>query len=115
MRLVLIESPFAGGTERNLRYLRAAMRDCFLRGEAPFAGHGLYTQPGVLDDNDAREREQGMEAAFLWAHAARAATVVYDDLGISRGMTQGIARALREGRSVEYRSLGGEWAQVRTA
>ncbi len=55
MRRVIIESPFAASNgysvEENLAYLRAAMRDCLKRGEAPFASHGLYTQPGVLDDD----------------------------------------------------------------
>ena len=33
---VIIESPYAGDVEKNLRYLRAAMHDCLMRGEAPF-------------------------------------------------------------------------------
>ena len=48
--LVLLESPYAGDIEANLSYARACMRDCFERGEAPFASHLLYTQMGVLDD-----------------------------------------------------------------
>jgi len=109
MILVLVESPFAGDVEKNLRYLRAAMRDCLLRGEAPFASHALYTQPGVLDDQVPNERALGIEAGLLWGrHAAK--TVVYEDLGISKGMTFGIARAESEGRVVERRRLGGEWA-----
>ncbi len=43
---VIVESPYAGATariiERNERYLRACLRDCLLRGEAPFASHGLF-------------------------------------------------------------------------
>ena len=39
MRLVVVESPYAGDVEANLAYLRRAMRDCLLRGEAPFASH----------------------------------------------------------------------------
>ena len=42
MVLVLLESPYAGYVERNLAYARACMRDCLLRGEAPFASHLLY-------------------------------------------------------------------------
>lgn len=41
MRRVIIESPYHGNVERNLRYLRACLRDSLLRGEAPFASHGL--------------------------------------------------------------------------
>lgn len=106
MRLVIIESPFAGDTERNLAYLRAAMRDCLLRGEAPYASHALYTQPGVLDDEIPDERTLGIEAGLRWGEKA-SATVVYFDLGISRGMKQGIERARLEGRTIEYRSLSG--------
>lgn len=108
MRLVIIESPFAGDVERNLRYVRACMRDCLMRGEAPFASHALYTQPGVLDDNDRAQRALGIEAGLVWGREAWA-TVVYDDLGITPGMQQGIERAKDEKRTVETRHLGGEW------
>ena len=105
MRLVIIESPFAGDVELNVRYARACLRDCLLRGEAPLASHLLYTQPGVLDDNDPWERATGIEAGLAWGRAAEA-TVVYTDLGISPGMQQGVSRAHGEGRLVEYRALG---------
>lgn len=104
MRRVIVESPFAGDVETNLKYMRAAMRDCLLRGEAPFASHGLYTQPGVLDDDVPEERAHGIEAGFAWREAADA-TVVYTDRGYSRGMRYGIEDALKKGRPVEYRSL----------
>ena len=86
--------------------MRAAMHDCFLRGEAPYASHGLYTQPGVLDDNDSDERKLGIEAGFEWRHHADA-TVVYTDLGISRGMQYGIDDANKLGREIEYRTIPG--------
>lgn len=116
MRRVIIESPYAGDVERNLRYLRACMADCLARGEAPFASHGLYTQPGVLDDTKPEERKLGIEAGFAWRGAADA-TVVYTDLGGSRGMDLGIKAAerlyvqTRGAHAIEYRELGGEWAQ----
>ena len=50
MKLVILESPFAGDVKRNTAYARAALRDSLLRGEAPIASHLLYTQDGVLDD-----------------------------------------------------------------
>lgn len=108
MRRVILESPYAGDVERNLRYLRACMRDCLLRGEAPFASHALYTQPGVLDDNDPAERELGIQAGFAW-RAVAIATVVYDDLGMTRGMIAGVAHAISIGHPVERRQLPG-WA-----
>jgi len=117
MRRVIIESPYAGTDEEieeNLAYLRAAMRDCLLQGEAPFASHALYTQPGVLDDRNDTERNIGITAGYLWRPCA-ATTVVYTDLGFSYGMQSAIARANSEGHPVEYRQLGGRWARIGNA
>jgi hypothetical protein len=105
---VLVESPFAGDTETNLKYLRACMRDCLLRGEAAFASHALYTQPGVLDDTIPEERTLGIEAGLCWGEKADK-TVVYTDLGFSKGMEYGIERAKSLNRPIEYRKLGGQW------
>jgi hypothetical protein len=109
-RLVVVESPFAAdtavGLETNLRYLRAAMADCFRHGEAPFASHGLYTQPGVLDDGKPEERKKGIDAGLAWATKADA-VIVYVDLGISPGMTLGILRATENSKPVEYRTIPG--------
>jgi len=111
MRRVIVESPYAGDVERNLRYLRVAMRDCLLRGEAPFASHGLYTQSDVLRDEVPAERDAGMAAGWAWMAAAEA-VVVYVDLGMSDGMRAGIQCAEEIGIPVEYRSMmatGGPW------
>lgn len=104
MRCVNIETPFAGNIEENLRYLRACMHDCLMRGEAPFASHALYTQEGVLDDDVPEQRRLGMDAGFE-INARLDATVVYTDLGMSKGMIEGVQRALDDGRIVEYRTL----------
>jgi hypothetical protein len=116
MRRVIVESPFGGDVERNLRYLRACMADCLARGESPYASHALYTQPGVLDDTKPDERAKGIAAGFVWRRAADA-TVFYLDLGTSRGMELGMADALGmaaepgcENHAIEVRRLGGEWA-----
>jgi len=102
--IVIVESPYAGDVLRNLAYLRAALRDCILRGEAPFASHAIYTQPGVLDDSIPEEREKGIRIGFAFrGHASR--TVLYTDLGISKGMKFGLADAIKLGQPVEYRSL----------
>ncbi len=108
MRRVVIESPFAGDVKRNLRYLRACLRDSLLKGEAPFASHALYTQPGVLDDDKPEDRKLGMEAGFAYRPCAEA-TVVYTDLGMSPGMEAGIKDAELHNRPVERRSLGAGW------
>ena len=108
MDIVIIESPFAGDVEKNLRYVRAAMHDCLVRGEAPYASHALYTQPGVLDDTVPAERKLGMEAGFEYRRVAEK-SVVYTDLGLSGGMKAGIADAESKGRPVEFRKLGEDW------
>ncbi len=107
MRLVIIESPYAGDVEANKAYARACMRDCLLRGEAPFASHLLYTQTGVLNDLIPAERTLGIAAGLEWGERAEA-TVVYVDRGISDGMLQGIERANRVGRPIEERWLEGQ-------
>ena len=104
MRRVIVESPFAGDVERNTVYARACLRDCLLRGEAPFASHLLYTQVGILNDKIPDDRKLGMEAGFAWGLVAET-TVVYIDYGISNGMAAGIKRAEEAGRLVEYRKL----------
>jgi len=113
MRRVIVESPYAGDVERNTKYLRACLADCLARGEAPFASHALYTQPGVLDDSDPQQRERGIAAGFAW-RAMADATVVYTDLGVSRGMIAGLEHAERvrknDDHEIEYRTLGGEWS-----
>lgn len=105
MKRVILESPYAGEIERNVRYARACMRDSLVRGEAPIASHLLYTQPGILRDDENAERQMGIEAGLAWGDAAEA-TIVYIDFGISAGMRQGIARAETDGRTIEYRTLG---------
>lgn len=107
-RPVILESPYAGNLKRNLRYARAAMRDCLLRWEAPFASHLLYTQENVLSDDDPIERKLGIQAGFEWRRLA-SATVVYIDLGVTEGMRQGIRDSERRSVPVEIRNLKG-WA-----
>lgn len=136
MKLVIIESPFSPGDTaaimahvkahglkgdeaghnrvranllaRNIAYARACVADSIARGEAPFASHLIYTQPGVLDDEDADDRAKGIEAGLSW-HAVAEACIVYDDYGISSGMEQGIARAKRLGIPVIGRKLPEDW------
>lgn len=120
---------------QNLRYLRALAREAFSRGFVPFASHALY--PQWLDDNDAQERETGMNAGFFFARmfdcwnkhttgspAFKAvhpedyepavppeATQVFVgiDLGISSGMEAGLALHREKGRTITEISLGEGW------
>lgn len=101
---VIIESPYAGEVDLNVAYLQSCLRDSLLRGEAPFASHGLYTQPGVLDDKDPEERELGMRAGFAWRDAAEL-TVFYIDRGFSGGMIRALRECLDRDYPYEFRSV----------
>lgn len=101
---VIVESPCAGNTERNLAYARACMRDCLIRGEAPFAPHALYAQTGVLDGLNPTQRSMGISAGLEWTSVADK-IAVYTDFGISYGMQYGIEVAEEHGRLIEYRTL----------
>lgn len=76
-----------------------------MRGEAPIASHLLYTQDDVLDDGKPDERDRGINAGHSW-YAVADACVVYEDLGLTVGVQQGIAAAAAAGIPVEYRSIG---------
>jgi|TARA_B110000263_G_C15290190_1_gene502866 hypothetical protein len=109
-KIVVIESPFRA-TElstkaRNLIYARSAVKDSIFRGEIPLASHLLYTQPGILDDTDPKERKHGM---LMGHHFMKFCDVaVYFDLGISSGMMQGIQKARQLGAKIDWR-VTGEW------
>lgn len=115
MKLVIIESPYAGTSRfwlirkfqqwRNVRYARACVRDSLKRGESPIASHLLYTQPGILNDDIPAERKLGIDAGLAWREVA-GGTVVYTDYGTSKGMSYGITTAAQSGNPVEFRSIG---------
>lgn len=111
MRRVILESPFAAttiqGISENIDYARLCMRHSLERGEAPLASHLLYTQPGILDDDDPKERALGIAAGLAWRPAADL-TAVYVDRGISGGMQAAMDSAAKEGRPVELRSIYGK-------
>jgi hypothetical protein len=102
MTPVQLESPYAGHVHRNKAYLQLCIRDCFERGEAPFASHQLYVD--ALDDDIAIERKQGIEAGLIWGKFAER-TVVYTDFGISSGMKHGILAAEKLRRPCIFRTL----------
>jgi hypothetical protein len=105
-KLVIVESPFAGNwfiRRRNIKYARRAMLDSLKRGEAPFLSHLLYTQ--VLNDSIQEQRNQGIDAGLEWAEKAEL-TAIYDDYGISKGMSIGKLDADDNRRLIRYRSIG---------
>ena len=104
MRLVIIESPYAGAVQHNLHYARQCVADALQRGEAPIASHLLYTQRGILDDDVPAERALGIRAGLAWQRAADA-VVVYTDHGITEGMRVAIDAALRNDITIERRKI----------
>ena len=107
-KLVILETPYKADnwedTEKNIEYARRCMRNCFMRGEFPFASHLLYTQEGILDDKNKEERKLGIEAGLCWGVFAEK-SVVYTDRGISEGMKIGMQNAEKMGRKIEMRKL----------
>lgn len=114
-RFVDVETPYTAktieGVRRNIRYARACVRDCLLRGEVPYASHLFFTQTGILDDNVQGERERGIVAGKDIIRKLSAVTVVYTDLGTSGGMQIGIDLARQDGRPIEHRTLGDNWEE----
>lgn len=104
MKRVIIESPYAGDIENNIKYAKKCVNDCLKRGEAPYASHLFFTQEGILDDLIPEERELGMKAGFVWGEAAEL-TAVYIDRGISSGMRRGVLAAKEVNRKIEIRTL----------
>lgn len=104
MKLVVIESPFAGDVEKNVRYAKACLLHSLRLGEAPIASHLLY--PQVLDDLVNVERAQGIMAGLAWA--AKADFVAYYvDLGWSPGMLAAEAGHRAGGREGSIRTIYG--------
>lgn len=103
MRLVIIESPYAGDVAANEEYARRCVKDSLDRGEAPIAFHLLY--PQVLNDDDPRQRELAIECNLAWQLQADA-IIVYRDRGISPGMQIALDMAHVTRIPIEVRSIG---------
>ena len=106
-RIVVIESPYAAptpeGVARHVDYARRAVMDCVRRRESPYAGHLLLTQ--VLDDKIPEQRALGIECHLTFIRRVDA-LVVYQDLGISKGMQMAIEEAQAWGVPIEHREIG---------
>lgn len=101
---VIIESPYAGDVEGNIEYARKCVRHSLLKNEAPLASHLLYTQPGILNDDDPLERATGMQCGWEWMGAA-VTIAFYIDKGISNGMIEGFKKAVQTDADIEVRSI----------
>jgi hypothetical protein len=107
MKRVILESPYAGNIEKNIFYAKLCIKDMLKRGEAPIASHLLFTQPGILDDNNPEERKLGIAAGLAWLPVADL-QAFYVDYGMSNGMVAAFKKAQDEGRldKCELRTLG---------
>jgi hypothetical protein len=106
VKRVIIESPYRGADQaerlRNVSYLKRCIRDCIMRGESPYASHGLL--PGALDEDKAHERLLGIQAGYEWWFVAEA-IVFYTDYGWSPGMAVARGRCEELGIPIEIRML----------
>ena len=106
MKLVIIESPYAGDVKRNLRYLDTCIRHCIARGESPYASHKMLTT--ALDDDDPAQRAIGIQTGLAWRRRADK-RIFYIDLGWSGGMKAAKDLYNAEGLGFECRRIEPEW------
>lgn len=99
---VIIESPFRGDINKNVKYAQKCMLDSLKRGEAPFLSHLLY--PLVLEDSNEKERYIGIIAGLEWGRVADL-RAVYIDYGITSGMKKGVRDAKIIHQPIEYRRI----------
>ncbi len=104
MKRVILESPYAGDVETNIKYARLCVKHSLSLGESPIASHLLYTQDGILDDNIPDERMQGINAGLAWKEVADL-QVFYVDYGISKGMQYAMDYAKKNNTPVEIRKI----------
>lgn len=105
-KIVIVESPFAGDVDNNIKYAQLCVRDCLLRGESPFASHLLYTQDNILNDEVLEERELGIKAGFTYKHLPDTITIFYMDRGMSKGMQQAMDYVIKHNLPWGERLLG---------
>lgn len=103
--LVAVESPLkaneAYSREQFKRYRELCLKDAIDRGEEVYCSHWLAD---ILDDDDPRERMQGLMIGLKWAAKADYA-VLYTDFGVSEGMQIALEMYSQIGMRVERRSL----------
>jgi hypothetical protein len=104
IKLVILESPYAGDVEANLEYARSCALDCARRGESPQASHLLFTQ--FLDDADPIQREIGVMLGVAWRSVANY-SVFYTDRGWSSGMLDAFDSARKQERPYKLRAMHG--------
>jgi hypothetical protein len=113
-QLVMVESPYSGDIDRNVRYLQLCHIDCsIVRGEVPYSSHSYMTQHPraksmFVSDYDAKwdilTREEAIAASQL-VRARCDKTVFYTDRGWSSGMKAAKIFCQTHGLPFEERTL----------
>lgn len=106
MKLVILESPYAGDIAANVDYARRCVSACLHLGESAIASHLLYTQPLILRDEVPEERALGIAASLAWSRVCDY-HVFYTDRGWSRGMIAAVTLCCEKGKDFRVRSLTG--------
>lgn len=91
--VVMIESPYSGDIDRNVRYLSLATLHSGTLGELPYSSHSYMTHPRAknffVSDYDPKwdvwTRDQAIERSHVMRHRCDR-TVFYTDLGWSSHM-----------------------------
>lgn len=99
MKCVYICSPYSGDTERNIKYAKELTAQAIMDGYCPITPH-LYI-PLCLNDNEPRERKQGLEIALRLLEQCDL-LIVGTRFKISKGMEVEIETAERLGIEVRY-------------
>lgn len=102
MKTVAIESPYAGDTYKNLKYLQRCIRDCLARGETPYASHQMLTD--ALNDDEPGERAEGIAAGLAMAEQL-SERIFFTDYGWSDGMIAAKEHYKKNGFSYVERSI----------
>lgn len=98
-RIIVVESPLAGDTQKNFRYALWCCRAWWLNDVFPIASH--TNCPWYMDDNNPKEREAGIDWPWAWFLSVPHMFMV--DLGTSNGMIKAMARCTAE--SISYNNV----------
>lgn len=115
--IVMIESPYSGDIDRNVRYLQLAMLETgVIYGQLAYASHSYMTQHPlhknyfVCDYNpkwDVLTRDQAIEMSQRMRHRCDQ-TIFYTDLGWSSGMKAALKYCRDHNLSYSERTLNAQ-------
>lgn len=113
-RVVMVESPYSGDIDRNIRYLQLCHIDCALNhNEVPYSSHSYMTQHPraasmFVSDYDPKWDMLTREQAIESSHAIRRrcdVTLFYTNLGWSSGMKAALLHCVQHKLPYQERSV----------